>query len=150
MPRESLLDTAAWGFVVALGAFGFAAACCATCGCSAPFSVEPERFVVLDAGDSGAPDVGLLENASGGEGGGKEAGGDAGGEEQATTVDGDPAEAAVEAGAPETSGDACSVTHSDGFGQTWTDCAPLATYDKDEGAAACAAYAAQNGGCAAP
>ena len=39
--------------------------------------------------------------------------------------------------------EACSpVTHSDGLGQSWSDCAPLGTYDQAEAQAACEA----NGG----
>ena len=42
--------------------------------------------------------------------------------------------------------EACSpVTHSDGLGQSWSDCAPLGTYDQAEAQAACSAWAAVNG-----
>lgn len=44
--------------------------------------------------------------------------------------------------APKECDDAGLVTHSDGIGQTWQDCAPLGTYDVAEAQAACKANAA--------
>lgn len=39
--------------------------------------------------------------------------------------------------------DACAlVTHTNGFGSTWQDCAPLGTYDKDQATRACEASGA--------
>lgn len=55
-------------------------------------------------------------------------------------------------GAPATGGTtACTlVTHSNGLGQTWQDCAPLGTYDNPQAFKACNAWCAVNtciGGC---
>ena len=44
-------------------------------------------------------------------------------------------------------GTGCQVTHDNGFGQAWTDCAPLDTYDVTEAMKACEAYSP--GQCAA-
>jgi hypothetical protein len=39
-----------------------------------------------------------------------------------------------------------TYTHSNGMGQTWTDCVPLGTYDEVQAAKACEAYVAVMGG----
>ncbi|MBV9947205.1 MAG: hypothetical protein JOZ69_10180, partial [Myxococcales bacterium] len=60
----------------------------------------------------------------------------------AAMFDGGIPDAATDDGATE----ACSaVRHSNGVGQSWQDCAPLATYDQMEATSACNAFAS---GCA--
>jgi hypothetical protein len=58
------------------------------------------------------------------------------------TVSGDSgaAEGGADTGSPDVS-DACMpVTHSDGLGQTWTDCVPLGTYNEAQAMKACEAW----------
>ena len=43
---------------------------------------------------------------------------------------------------------ACAeVTHNDGLGQMWSDCAPLGTFNQDQAEKACEAWCAVNGAC---
>lgn len=61
------------------------------------------------------------------------------------TFDAHPSEAAFDGAGDavgDSAGDGCLlVTHSDGIGQTWTDCASLSTFDEVEAMAACEANA---------
>jgi|SRR5271155_2748710 len=48
---------------------------------------------------------------------------------------------------PTETSDACTpVTHSNGVGQTWTDCVPLGTYNETQALEACGAFAASVNG----
>ena len=91
-------------------------------GCGgAPFSAEALR-AQDDAATDGTPAV---DSGPGGA--------------EASSDGGSASDAAPEAGEAQ----ACAlVTHSDGLGQTWQDCAPLGMYDQAEAFRACAA----NGG----
>jgi hypothetical protein len=101
-------------------------------GCGPSFSVAEHRLNEPDA--QSAPDV----DSDGGA-----PSPDAGGEEESSPGDAGPVKS--DAGPPGDAGmasDGCTyVTHRDGFGQTWTDCAPLGTYDYTEANDACNAYA---------
>jgi hypothetical protein len=62
-------------------------------------------------------------------------------------ADGSPLDAA-DAQPPGTGPDGCTlVTHSDGLGQSWSDCAPLGTLDLAEATAACVAGYGSNLAC---
>ncbi|MHB8330787.1 MAG: hypothetical protein ACYDEA_01150 [Candidatus Dormibacteria bacterium] len=61
--------------------------------------------------------------------------------------DGDARAEAGEAQAATCDGGSNPVTHSDGLGDTWQDCAPLGTYDQQEATSACEARNGISGGC---
>jgi hypothetical protein len=68
---------------------------------------------------------------------------DGGVDADASTADADAASDASQAD----EADACTTyTHSNGMGQSWTDCVPLGTYNEVQAAAACEAYVAVMGG----
>jgi hypothetical protein len=93
-------------------------------GCGPSFSVAEHRLELPEASASDAePDRGVSEQ-------------DAGGEEESSSTDA----GLVKSDAGMASDGCTIVTHHDGFGQSWTDCAPLATYDYTEANAACNAY----------
>lgn len=140
-----------------LGGALAAAVLIAGCGGNV-FSSEGRPAVIsLEAGDDGAPQPGEDSATDGGGGDDADPGADAGPIHDA----GHPRDAGedvgtVDAGGPDSGGDVADepdaddsgcplVTHSDGLGQSWTDCTPLGTYSQDEALAACNAWASSLG-----
>jgi hypothetical protein len=97
---------------------------------------DVRRFALHD------PDAGAAEDAPTGDVAVADVGpvGDSG-----STIDArpPPIDAAPEAAPVEAS--CAPVTHDDGFGEHWADCAPLGTYNEAEAMAACASYATATG-----
>lgn len=72
-----------------------------------------------------------------------------GGQDAAEVADGqarDGGDGGLEDAAPDGPALVCPVTHTDGIGQTWSDCVALATYNEAQALKACNAFAAVHGG----
>lgn len=129
-------------------------------GCGEPFTTTPgvistdSRGTVVETGgaenDGGSAGTGGATGSGGAEIGGRAVSSTGGApatggrsETGGASTGGRPETGGVSStgGAPET--DACVlVTHDNGLGQHWTDCAPLGTYDVTEATKACKASGA--------
>lgn len=143
-------------------------------GCGEPFSTtlfhaesSPDAGDVVDAPQAagGAPSSGGASHGTGGsfqETGGSFHGSGGSSQSGGASTGGAPATGGVEAtggaaptggspatgGAPPADAGCTPVTHDNGIGQTWIDCAPLGTYDENQAMKACAAHTGDSRKCA--
>jgi hypothetical protein len=96
----------------------------ATCDCGGSPDAAPDASDAGGADTDAAPDADAASDAN---------------QVDASQVDASLADAATDA-------PCTTYTHSNGMGQTWTDCVPLGTYNEVQAAKACAAYVAVMGG----